>query len=217
MLEAYLVTLGATVLGQMAPGPNLLAVAGAALGQGRRTAAFTVLGIASAIFVWVALTAFGLAAVLAVYPSLLTAMKLVGGAYLGWMAVKALRAAWHGSEPSFRASGLDLTPLAAWRRGFLVNLTNPKSALWWAAVTTFLFGSGLSAAEVLGFAPIGFLSALVVYGSYGMLFSSQLAKRTYVRFARVVETLFGLAFGAIGGRLVADGVGEALAGRSVSG
>ena len=33
MLETYLITLAGIVLGQIAPGPNLLAVAGAALGQ----------------------------------------------------------------------------------------------------------------------------------------------------------------------------------------
>jgi threonine/homoserine/homoserine lactone efflux protein len=52
MLEAYLVTLAGVLLGQIAPGPNLLAVAGAALGQGRRAAGFVALGVATAIFAW---------------------------------------------------------------------------------------------------------------------------------------------------------------------
>lgn len=61
---------------------------------------------------------------------------------------------------------------------------------------------------MLGFGPIGFVSALLVYGTYGLLLSSGLAKRTYERFARGIEALFGSAFGAIGGKLVADGIGE---------
>jgi threonine efflux protein len=208
MLEVYLVTLAGLVLGQMAPGPNLLAVAGAALGQGRRAAVFVTLGVATAIFVWVSVAAFGLASVLALYPSLLTAMKLLGGGYLCWLALNGLRAAWRGGDPAFRASQADWTPLNAWRHGLLVNITNPKSALLWAAVSTFLFGSGLSAAQVWAFAPIGFASALVVYGAYGLLFSSGLARRAYARSARSIEALFGLAFGAIGGKLVADGIRE---------
>jgi threonine efflux protein len=208
MLEVYLVTLAGLVLGQMAPGPNLLAVAGAALGQGRRAAVFVTLGVATAIFVWVTVAACGLATLLAVYPSLLTAMKLLGGGYLCWLALNGLRAAWRGGDPAFRASQADWTPLDAWRHGLLVNITNPKSALLWAAVSTFLFGSGLSAPQVLAFAPVGFASALVVYGTYGVLFSSGLARRAYARFARSIEALFGLAFGAIGGKLVADGIRE---------
>ena len=208
MLDVYLVTLAGLMLGQMAPGPNLLAVAGAALGQGRRAAVFVTLGVATAIFVWVTVAAFGLATVLAVYPSLLTAMKLLGGGYLCYLALSALRAAWRGGDPAFRVNRADWTALDAWRHGLLVNITNPKSALLWAAVSTFLFGSGLSAPQVLAFAPIGFASAFVVYGTYGMLFSSGLARRAYARSARSIEALFGMAFGAIGGKLVADGIGE---------
>lgn len=208
MLEVYIVTLAGVMLGQIAPGPNLLAVAGAALGQGRRAAVFLALGVATAVFAWVMIAAFGLATLLAIYPFLLTAMKLLGGGYLCFLALKALHAAARGGDPAFRASQANWTPLSAWRRGLLVNLTNPKSALMWGAVATFLFGSGLSAPQVLGFAPIGFVSALTVYGTYGVLFSSGLAKRAHASFARGAEALFGLAFGAIGGKLVADGLGE---------
>ncbi|HZH52239.1 MAG TPA: LysE family transporter [Microvirga sp.] len=208
MLKIYLITLAGIVLGQISPGPNLLAVAGAALGQGRRAAFFLALGVATAIFVWVTVAAFGLAALLALYPSLLTVMKLLGGGYLLFLSIKALIAAWRGGDPAFRASRADWTPLSAWRRGLLVNLTNPKSALMWSAVATFLYGSGLSAPLVLGFAPAGFASALVVYGIYGTLFSSGFARRAYARFARGIEAMFGLAFGALGGKLVADAVGE---------
>jgi threonine/homoserine/homoserine lactone efflux protein len=66
----------------------------------------------------------------------------------------------------------------------------------------------LSAPAVFGFAPIGFASALLVYGTYGLLLSSSPARRTYASFARAVEALFGFAFGAIGGKLAADGISE---------
>jgi threonine/homoserine/homoserine lactone efflux protein len=135
-------------------------------------------------------------------------MKLLGGGYLCFLALKALVAAWRGGDPSFRANRADWTPANAWRRGLLVNLTNPKSALMWSAVATFLYGNGLTAPEVLAFAPLGFASSLIVYGTYGALFSSGVAKRAYARFARGIEAMFGLAFGALGGKLVADAVGE---------
>ena len=211
MPEIVLVALAGTVLAQIAPGPNLLAVAGAALGQGRRAALFTVAGVAAAIFVWVALFAFGLGAVLALYPSLLTVMKLAGGAYLLVLGLKGLRAAWAGRAPSLKASDARRSDGQAFARGFLVNITNPKSALMWVAVTTLLFGGGLSAWGVLAFAPLGAGSALTVYGTYAALFSSGLARRVHARFARAIEALFGAAFGLIGGRLFVDGVREAAA------
>jgi len=208
MLQAYLMAITAVALGQITPGPNLMAVAGAALGQGRRSALFLTLGVATAILIWVTLAALGLATLLKLYPSLLTVMKLLGGGYLCFLAVKSLAAAWRGGDPRIQALHADWTPLGAWRRGLLVNLTNPKAALLWSAVATFLFGSGLTTLQVLGFAPIGFASAVLIYGIYGVLFSSGLAKRAYARFARSVEVLFGCAFGAIGGKLIVDAVRE---------
>ena len=208
MLHVYLVTLAAIALGQMLPGPNLVAVAGAALGQGRRLALFLTLGVATASFVWVTLAALGLGALLAVFPSFLTAMKLIGGGYLCFLAMKAARGAMTGAGATFRASSGEWTVAQAWRRGVLVNLTNPKSALLWGAIATFLYGSGLSSLQVAAFAPLSFSSAMLIYGTYSLLFSSGIAKRVYGRFSSWIEALFGLAFGAFGAKLVVDGCRE---------
>ena len=208
MIEAYLVTLLGVALAQASPGPNMLAVAGAALGAGRRAALWTVAGVATGMLVWAALVAFGLGAVLALYPALLSGMKLLGGAYLLWLAFRAGRAAWAGGAPSVRADGTARTPRASWWRGMLVVLTNPKALLMWSAVATFLFGSGLSAWQVAGFGSVGAVSAALIYGAYALLFSSGVASRAYARAARAVEAGTGAAFGALGGRLVWDGVRE---------
>lgn len=208
MLKIYLLTLGGVALAQIAPGANLLAVAGAALRQDLFAAIFLALGVATATLIWVTMTTYGLATLLTIYPSLLTAMKLLGGGYLCLLALKALHASAHGRHFTFTANRADLTPFTAWRRGLLINLTNPKSALTWGAVATFMFGSGLSAPQVLAFAPIGAASALTVYSIYGLLFSSDLAKRIYTRFTCSFQALFGMAFGALGGKLLADVIGE---------
>lgn len=208
MLKIYAITLAGLVLGQLAPGPNLLAVASVALGKGREHAVLVALGVAIAVFGWVAIAALGLATLLVMWPSLLIAMKLLGGAYLCFLALRALAAALRGGAPALAAAGSALTAAGAVRRGILVNLTNPKSALMWAAIATFLFGSGLSAPQVLGFAPLAFVSALAVYGAYALLLSSPSAQRIYGRFARSLEASFAAGFGVLGGRLVTDGLGE---------
>ncbi|WP_196260638.1 LysE family translocator [Pelagibacterium limicola] len=206
MIEVYAIALVAVVLAQITPGPNLLAVAGAALAQGRRAALYVTLGVASAIFLWVTAAAMGLAVLLTVYPALLTALKLIGGGYLCYLSARALYGVWRGGRPAIVAGGVALSSRAAWRRGFFVNITNPKSGLMWGAIAGYMFGSGLSGLEVLGFAPLGFLTALLVYGAYGVLFSSGMARRVYARFARAAEAIFGLMFGALGGALFSDGI-----------
>ncbi|UWQ21857.1 LysE family translocator [Jannaschia sp. W003] len=208
MIEAYLAAWAGVVAAQASPGPNLAATASVALAEGRRPALFVVAGIASGMLVWSALTAGGLGALLAAFPLSLVAMKVVGGGYLLFLGLRAARAALRGETAAIRPATARLAPGAAWRRGLLVVLSNPKAGLMWAAVATFLFGQGLNAAEVLLFGPLGALSGLAVYGTYAALFSTGIAVRTYARAARAVEAAFAAAFGAMGLGLLVSGLRE---------
>lgn len=184
----------------------MMAVAGAALKQGRGAALLVVSGIASGSLLWAALTAFGLGELFRRVPQVLTALMFLGGAYLLWLALRSLRSAWRGNAAAIVANAELLRPWAAWRRGLLVVLTNPKAALMWSAIATFLFGAGLPMLAVLAFGPLVAISATLIYGGYGLLFSSRIAGRFYERFARPVEVVFGTAFGTLGGLLVLAGV-----------
>ena len=208
MLETYLAALLGVALAQAAPGPNLMAVASAALASGRRSAAFTVLGVCTGMLIWATAIAFGLVALLSLYPTLLTGMKLVGGAYLCFLGAKSLIAAVRGRKQPITARAGAARPLVAWWHGLAVVLTNPKAALMWMAVGTFLFGAGLSPGAVVAFGPLAFVSAALIYGGYAFVFSTGAASRVYERITRLVETCFGLVFGALGGQVILDGIRE---------
>lgn len=59
---------------------------------------------------------------------------------------------------------------------------------------------------MLAFAPVGSLSAILIYGGYGVLFSSDVAQRVYARGAEVLEASFGALFTRLGAKLIVDGV-----------
>lgn len=206
MITAFITALIGVMAAQASPGPNMMAVAGAALKQGRTTSLFVVSGIATGSLVWAALTAFGLGELLRRFPQLLSVMMFVGAAYLLWLAARSLIAAWRGDFKGPRANAAQFTPLGAWRRGLVVVLTNPKGALMWSAIAAYLFGAGLPMLSVLAFGPFVAVTATLIYGAYGLIFSSQLAGQFYRRFARGVEFAFGAAFGALGGVLLATGI-----------
>ncbi|GIT89904.1 amino acid transporter [Jannaschia pagri] len=209
MITAFVLTLLGVMAAQAAPGPNLAAVASVALAQGRRPAVFVVTGIASGMLIWSLATAFGLGVLISAYPLSLLVLKLAGGAYLLWLGLRAARAVIAGNGPgAFGPVAGALSHGAAWRRGMLVVLTNPKAALMWAAVASFLFGQGLTAWQVLAFGPLGALSGLTIYGAYALLFSTGVAMRGYARFARAVEGAFAAAFGAMGATLLFSGLKE---------
>lgn len=205
MLHAFFIAWLGVIAAQASPGPNMFAVAEAALGQGRRAALMVVAGINTGMLVWATGVAIGLGALFERLPVLLTALKFVGGAYLIYLAFKGLKTAIAPGGATVHAAKDRLSDIAAWRRGFLVIMTNPKAALMWSAVATFLFGMGLSNVQVLAFGPFAVASGLAIYGTYALLFSTGLATRVVQRFWRIIEAAFGAAFGALGAMLVISG------------
>lgn len=210
ILEAFAAALIITVAAQAAPGPNFVAVAAAALGQGRRAALCVTLGVASGVLLWVTAVAFGLAVLLDLFPALLTAMKILGGCYLLYVALKAARSLIApASSGTIRADGGFGSDFRNWRFGLFVVLSNPKAGLMWIAIASFLFGQGLDTRSVFAFGPVGALSASVVYGAYAFLFSTGRMTLAYQKFQRWFEAAFAAAFGAMGAALVLSGLREA--------
>lgn len=209
MFSIYALTWLGVLAAQMSPGPNLAAVASVGLAQGRRPALFVVTGISCGMLGWSIATALGLGFLIEAFPLSLLLLKFLGGSYLLFLGLKAARATVKGgANTTFAPDARPLTYGLAWRRGVLVLLTNPKAALMWAAVASFLFGQGLSAWHVLAFGPMGALSGLVIYGAYAWLFSTGAAMRGYSRFSRWFESVFAATFGAMGASLIWSGIRE---------
>ena len=115
----------------LSPGPNgLLALTHGAL-HGRRKALYTIFGGACGFVAVIALSMFGIGALLKASLVCLTVMKWVGGAYLVWLGIQVWRSPPIGVEVRAAAA-----PRAGWsmfRQGALSALTNPKGLLFFAA------------------------------------------------------------------------------------
>ncbi|MEM6665117.1 MAG: LysE family translocator [Pseudomonadota bacterium] len=206
MIETFIAAWLGMIVAQATPGPNLMAVASVSLRQGRLAGFFVVLGVASGILIWVLACATGVIGLLTTYPVLGTGLKLLGGAYLVYLAARAVRAALTNTPTSIKASATHYSLSGAWRLGALVVLTNPKAALMWLAVSAFVFAGGATPTQFLLFFPIGSLTAIAIYGAYAVLFSTRTANQIFARFSRWIELAFGTVFGTLGARLVADGI-----------
>ena len=115
----------------LSPGPNgLLALTHGAL-HGRRKTLFTVAGGALGFATVIALSMFGIGALLQASLVWLTVLKWVGGGYLVWLGVQVWRAppiAALALQPQGEVNGWSL-----FRQGALAALTNPKGILFFAA------------------------------------------------------------------------------------
>jgi len=131
-LHTWLIYLLAAIGLSLSPGPNgLLALTHGAL-HGRRKALFTISGGAFGFVAVIALSMFGIGALLQASLVWLTVMKWLGGAYLVWLGIQVWRAPpiglpAGGEAPSSRSG--------AWlfQQGALSALTNPKALLFFAA------------------------------------------------------------------------------------
>jgi len=207
-LNIWLVYLAAVVGLSLSPGPNgLLALTHGAL-HGRRKALYTVLGGAVGFCAVIALSLFGIGALLQTSLVWLTILKWVGGAYLVWLGIQVWRSPPIDIEVRAPATSGSGWPL--FQQGALAAVTNPKGILFFAAFLPQFVDPTRSL-------PVQFIimagTFAVVEMTYEMVVAS-LAHRTRPWLRRVGKRFnqaCGGVFMAIGLALPLRGLGSALA------
>ena len=130
-LDTWLIYLLAAAGLSLSPGPNsLLALTHGAL-HGRRKALYTVAGGSVGFVAIIALSMFGIGALLKASLAWLTILKWVGGLYLVWLGIQVWRA-----PPIAVDTTRDVEATSGWplfRQGLLAAATNPKGILFFAA------------------------------------------------------------------------------------
>ena len=198
VLPAFL--LAVTVI-LVTPGPDMAFMIATGINQGRRAAVRGAFGVTTAMTIWVLVAATGLGVALTQVPAALDAIRLAGAGYLGFLAVTTLR---HVGAPLAEAASVP----NVFRRGFVVNITNPKIALFFVAFLPQFLGSTGSSGES-PFAQILMLGLLlqlaglvsdVAIGSAAGLFRDAVLSRPGVR--RVLDGAAGTVYGALAVLLV---------------
>jgi threonine/homoserine/homoserine lactone efflux protein len=164
---ATLLLFAAVALGFAAlPGPSNLFVLARGIGVGARPALAGAAGCATGAAVYVVMTAVGLSALLASSQTVFAILHYLGAAYLVLLGVRAIRT--RGPDPhGADADAADPAERRLWRsyrQGVVVELSNPKVALFFLALFPQFIHSGRGPAwaqiVVLGavFVVVGFLS-----------------------------------------------------------
>jgi threonine/homoserine/homoserine lactone efflux protein len=193
-LQNWLIYTAAAIGLSLTPGPNgLLALTHGALYGARRTI-FTILGGSLGFASVIALSMFGIGALLSANVGLLVLLKWLGGAYLVWLGIQVWR------SPSLAKSRSLLTSASSsslFQAGLLSALSNPKGILFFVAfLPQFIDPSQLLLVQfvimVATFVVIEFFYELVV---------ASLADRIQPwmkRFGKIFNRVFGSVFIGIG-------------------
>ncbi len=197
-LSALLAVYAVYFMAVASPGPSTLMIMGVSMGQGRRAGLILAAGVWSGSLCWAVLTATGLSALLASYAQLLTAIKIIGGCYLFYLAWRSARSALRPVTAAEIDAAMPTQPmpaLALYRRGLLMHLSNPKAILAWLSMMSIGLQpgqpAGTLAAIALGCAVIG----ATVFISYALVFSTGPAIRAYRRTRRGVDIVLAGFFG----------------------
>jgi threonine/homoserine/homoserine lactone efflux protein len=193
--------LGASLALTIAPGPDNTFIVAQGISRGRKAAIVTALGMCSGISVHTTAAALGISALLYSSATAFQILKFAGAGYLLFLAWKALK-----EQQILLPQGVDngRSFRFLFRRGFIMNVINPKVALFFlaflpqfispgserASLQMFFLGLVFMAQAVVVFSVIGWLS-----GSVGHL----ILKRP--RIARCFGWLTAGVFASLGVRL----------------
>jgi len=181
------------------PGLAALAVAGAAMASGRRAGLALALGLSLGLAIWGAVTALGLGAFVLGSPPALFTLRIGAAAYLLYLAWRAAQSALRGDVDAPMADAASGDRLV-WR-GLLLNLSNPKAALAWAAVIAIGLPDGARAGDLAVVASVCAAMGCAIYAAYALGFALAPTRRGYRRLRRWVEGAFAAPFRQAGLRL----------------
>ncbi|OGB28689.1 MAG: threonine transporter RhtB [Burkholderiales bacterium RIFCSPLOWO2_12_FULL_61_40] len=190
-----------SVLLALAPGPDNVFVLLHSAVHGRRAGLLVVLGLCSGLLFHTAAVALGLAAIFAASSTAFTVLKLCGAAYLVWLAWGAWRAPVVGVGFANSADSPAMSAGKTYGRGVLMNLTNPKVAIFFLAFLPQFAdpARGSMAVQILVLGMVFILAALLTFGaiacfaaSFGQAFQRSLRAQRWLN--RVASVVFvGLA------------------------
>ncbi len=141
----------AVLLVQLTPGPNMAWLVTLTLAEGRRAGLGAIFGVALGLAANAALSVLAASVILAQGPALTQAIAVLAAAMMAWLAWEAWRDSGESSPTATPRQSQQRHALA----GFVINLVNAKSALFFITVMpqfitggTPSFGQGLTLAAV---------------------------------------------------------------------
>lgn len=170
----------ASVLLTLAPGPDNLLVLGLGMARGRRQGVAFGLGCAAGCLNHTVLAALGVGALIVASDVAFGALRVVGGLYLVWLGIQAIR---HATPAATTQSAVPADSCARlFRRGLLANAINPKVVLFFLAfLPQFVQAErGDAAWQIVQLGVVFTLQAALVFaliGSFAGVLGERLARR----------------------------------------
>ncbi|MBI4792344.1 MAG: LysE family translocator [Deltaproteobacteria bacterium] len=160
--------LGASMLLTVAPGPDNIFVVTQGITRGKKAAVITAAGMCSGISVHTAGAALGISAIFYSSALAFSLVKFAGAAYLLFLAWKTIR---ERRDIALTGNASPLSGVALFQRGFVMNVLNPKVALFFLAfLPQFVSPQSANVArEMILLGLIFMVQGIIIFTAIGLL------------------------------------------------
>lgn len=200
-LETLMAFAAASIVLAFAPGPDNIFVLTQSAMNGARAGVAVTFGLATGLILHTAAVVLGLAALIQVSPVAFFALKLIGAAYLLYLAWGAFRA----RPEALGSENAGLSLVQYYRRGIIMNATNPKVTIFFLAFLPQFVdpAAGNATAQMLLLALVFFIVTLVVFS--GVALASGWLGQALSRSPKaqtIINRIAGLVFVGLAARLL---------------
>jgi threonine/homoserine/homoserine lactone efflux protein len=128
-IQNYPIFVLSGIILNMTPGTDTMYIIARSLSQGTKAGIFSVLGISSGGVIHTLLVAFGLSAVIMIWPLGFTILKYIGAGYLAFLGINTIiRLRKKTRETAYLTEKKSV--LQIYRDGLITNITNPKVVIF---------------------------------------------------------------------------------------
>ena len=167
-IESLVTFFAASVLLALAPGPDNIFVLTQSALHGKLAGLLVTLGLCTGLIVHTTAVAFGVAVIFQASALAFTALKLCGAGYLLYLAWGA----WRATATKISAnSGVALSLGKLYRRGIIMNVTNPKVSIFFLAFLPQFAdpGRGSLTLQMVLLGGIFILATILIFGAIALL------------------------------------------------
>jgi threonine/homoserine/homoserine lactone efflux protein len=197
--------LAAIAIGAMSPGPSFVLVSRIAVVSSRSHGLASALGMGVGGAFFAALAVLGLTALLMQFEWLYLMLKILGGGYLIYLAIKI----WRGASEPLAPSGTSgktrgISVFRAFLLGLMTQLSNPKTSIVYASIFAALMPPSPPIWLLFALPPIIFCVEAGWYTIVAVAFSGSRARLIYARLKRWIDRGAGAVMGALGLKLMVE-------------
>ncbi|MEM6159235.1 LysE family transporter [Erwinia sp. P6884] len=142
----------------------------------------------------------GLHALFTLIPSLYTGLKIAGGCYLLWLALKMFR---RPPDRLIDSAVLgEVSALKAFATGLITQISNPHTALVFASIFSAALTRSIQPAMYIILPLMAFTIDILWYALVAVLLSTDRPRQAYVKYRKIIDRLSGGLMAWLGVRLL---------------